>query len=186
MELNKLVTYDNFVGVGAFLGFVSTFLNVKKEITRGPKITVKVTEATVVKDSTTLAKVEDGKQVTEYSGTLQIGIQFQNGGNELTSIVSCVLTLPSGKRYYPKTSKKAELVGGANDRINFASRVLFRVNDERVFAIQSGAVLLEKFQFDVTSENDFDKGATGNVEFQFVNHRKLSFDLNFESRKKLI
>jgi hypothetical protein len=186
MELNKLVTYDNFVGVGAFLGFVSTFLNVKKEITKGPKITAKITEATLVKDSITVTKVEDGKQVAEYSGTLQVGIQFQNGGNELTSIVSCILTFPSGKRYYPKISRKAELVGGANDRINFASRVLFRVDDERVFAIQPGAVLLEKFQFDVTSENDFDKGVSGEVEFQFINHRKLSFDLNFENRKKLI
>lgn len=171
-----------FLTMGAALGFLSTFLTVKREITKGPKVRGKILESKLDRDSTVTRSVVQGARIEEYSGTFSVKVQLQNSGTDLTSVISCSLILPSGENHRPSVTKRMEPPANSSRLAKFLPLV-FRIKDERVLIIPAGAALIEKFQFDVTSREDFKTSTTGEVIFEFVNHRKVSFVTEFERRK---
>jgi hypothetical protein len=175
-EIGLKTLYKIFLGVGSLLGFVSTFLAIRREVQKGPKIFAKATKVVFKNTGLRVATIVDDRQVSKRSATISVRIQFHNGGNELTSITSVKLKILS-QTLFPKTTKQLKFVSSQGVE---RSGLNLREDDIRTITLQQGTALVEIFQFDIEYEEQNETAKTGIINFEFINHSPIQLELIFE------
>lgn len=170
--------YKAFLFIGALLGFTSTFLAIRKEVIKGPKIVAKITSSTFAEDGTRVTAVVDGKQTTQYTTIFRVRVQLQNSGTDLTSIVGGSLDI-SGKMHDASVLHHGKVSTQSGKLLSGFST---REKDERTIVLAPGAAIVEPFQFEVGSVSPFSDPTEETVVVSFVNHKSLALKAIFEKQ----